>query len=122
MAVGGRRLRARHLLLAVALGYLCIMVTCASGPLGGPATVTAARPVRVHHDHGTQITSDDAGAVPSGFPALPRLALQLATLVGLLLAVAATATRLVAIDAPEPHRRWRAPDPPRRGPPLLLVP
>jgi hypothetical protein len=75
----------------------------------------------VQHHHGTTATADGAAA-STGFPALPRPT-PLVVLLGLLLALAAGVTLRATDDAPEPpHRRWRAPDPPRRGPPLLLAP
>jgi hypothetical protein len=111
-----------RVLLALFLGWMCVMVTCASGPLGGPATITAAHPVKAGPQRASVQVDDGGGPQPAGFPVVPRLLPLLAALVGLLLALTAVVARVAPTDAPEPHRRWRAPDPPRRGPPLLLVP
>jgi hypothetical protein len=108
----GRLARA---LLAFGLGYICIMVTCASGPLGGPATVTAARPVRAHHHEHAGVQADDAGPAVGGVPT-PPVRVLLTLVLGLLLAAIAAWVPLGA-----PRRHWHAFARPRRGPPPLLA-
>jgi hypothetical protein len=111
-----------RLLLALFLGWMCVLVTCASGPLGGPATITAARPAKVQAHRGPTTEVTGGGMASTGFPVAPRPTPLLVAVIGLLLALAVAVTLRASDDAPEPHRRWRAPDPPRRGPPLLLAP
>ena len=108
--------------LALGLGWLCIMVTCASGPLGGPPTVTAAQATKVDAGKGA-IAQPGPGAAPAPFgsPALPRLALAVLATLALLLLAGVVTGRVTATEPPVPARRWRVADPPRRGPPVLLA-
>jgi len=108
--------------LALGLGWLSIMVTCASGPLGGPPTVTAARPTQVDSGKGAIIEAGADGApAPVGFPALLRLSVAVLATLALVLLAGVVTGRVTASDPPVPARRWRVADPPRRGPPVLLA-